>query len=81
MKNNRIIINPKIMVGKPIIKGTRITVELVLRLLAQGQTVKEIIENYPHLDKHDIYAAIEYALEVLEEEAVYPLTGKMHAKA
>ena len=69
------------MVGKPIIKGTRITVELILRLLAQGQTVKEIIENYPHLDKRDIYAAIEYALGVLEEETVYPLTGKMYAKA
>lgn len=49
------------MVGKPVIKGTRITVELILRLLAQGQMVNDILENYPHLKKDDILAAIEYA--------------------
>ena len=43
---NRIEVNPKVMVGKPVIKGTRITVELILRQLAQGITVKEILENY-----------------------------------
>ena len=67
------------MVGKPVIKGTRITVELVLRLLAQGQTVKDILVNYPHLNRQDIYAAIEYAREILEEETVYPLSGKIYA--
>ncbi len=57
----RIVIDPKIMAGKPVIKGTRITVDLVLRLLAQGQMVNDILENYPHLKKDDILAAIEYA--------------------
>jgi uncharacterized protein (DUF433 family) len=56
---NRIVVNAKIMVGKPIIKGTRITVELILHLLAQGQTVNDIIANYPHLKKQDVFAAIE----------------------
>ncbi len=58
---NRITINPKIMVGKPIIKGTRITVELILRLLAQGMAKQEILENYPHLQEQDIQAVLEYA--------------------
>ncbi|MEK7617973.1 MAG: DUF433 domain-containing protein [Patescibacteria group bacterium] len=77
---NRIIIDPRVMVGKPIIKGTRITVELILRLLAQGQPVEEILDNYPHLKKEDIRAAIEYAAELLEREAVYPLTTTAYAK-
>ena len=58
---NRIIVDPKIMVGKPVIKGTRITVELILRQLAQGLSVEKILENYPHLAKEDAFAAIAYA--------------------
>jgi len=61
----RIIRDPGIMVGKPVIKGTRITVELILRQLAQGVTIEEILENYPHLKREDIYAAIEYAASAL----------------
>ncbi len=70
---NRIVVNPKIMVGKPVIKGTRITVELILRLLAQGMTEQEILENHPHLKKEDIRAALEYAAQTIEEEKVFPL--------
>ena len=70
---NRIVVDAGIMVGKPTIKGTRITVELILRQLAQGITVKEILENYPRIAKEDIYAAIEYAVQLVEEEKVYPL--------
>ncbi len=77
---NRIVLDPKIMVGKPVIKGARITVELILKLLAQGQNAKEILDNYPHLKKQDIRAAIEYAAELLEEETVYPLTANAYAK-
>jgi len=73
---NRIIVDPKVMVGKPVIKGTRITVELILKLLSQGITVDELISQkyYPHLRKEDIYAAIEYARILVEEEKVYPLS-------
>jgi len=72
-KKNRIVVDPEIMVGKPIIKGTRITVELILRLLAQGEKIEEILKAYPHLEREDIYAALEYAGEIIEEEKVMPL--------
>ena len=58
----RIEVNPKVMVGKPVIKSTRIPVELILRLLAQGITVEELLEDYPHLAKEDIQAALLYAV-------------------
>ncbi len=62
----RIVINPEIMVGKPIIKGTRITVEHILDLLAQGITIPEILEDYPHLQKNDIYACLAFAKKAPE---------------
>lgn len=61
---NRITVNPKVMAGKPIIKGTRIPVEQVLRLLAQGITPEQILKDYPHLTKDDIMAALLYAAEL-----------------
>ena len=60
--NNRIKTNPKVMVGKPVIKGTRITVELILRQLAQGLTAKDILANYPHLKTEDIQATTAFSL-------------------
>ena len=70
---NRIVIDPNIMVGKPLIRGTRITVELIVRLLAQGQTFDAILTAYPHLAREDILAALHYADTLLAEERVYPL--------
>ena len=69
----RIEINPKVMVGKPVIKGTRIPVELILRMLSQGISTEEILEEYPHLTKEDIQAALAYAALALEDEEVLPL--------
>lgn len=69
----RITINPKVMTGKPIIKGTRVPVELVLKKLAQNIDAEEILKNYPHLTKEDIKAAILYAQEILRDEKVYPI--------
>lgn len=69
----RIEVNPKIMLGKPVIKGTRITVEHILKLLKQGIAVKEILKDYPHLKKRDIEAAVDYATESLSKERAYPL--------
>ena len=77
----RVTTNPKVMVGKPVIKGTRITVELILRQLAQGMAVKDILANYPHLEKEDILAAIEYAAQLVEEESVYSLDSREHEGA
>ena len=70
---DRIEVNPKVMVGKPVIKGTRIPVELILRMLSQGISEEEILEEYPHLTKEDIQAALAYAAEALVVEEVLPL--------
>jgi uncharacterized protein (DUF433 family) len=78
---NRIVVDPNIMVGKPVIKGTRITVELILRQLAQGIGTEEILKNYPHLKKEDIYAAIGYATQLVEDETVYSLHAQTQAFA
>ena len=69
----RIIVDPGILVGKPVVKGTRLAVEFVIGLLAQGWTLDEILDNYPGLTKEDVQACLHYAGAVLEEEKVYPL--------
>lgn len=72
----RIAIDPKIAVGKPVIKGTRITVEFVIDLLANGWTLETILENYPQLRREDIQACLVYAGIALKAERVYPLHYK-----
>ena len=67
---DRIVLDPKIMVGKPIIKGTRITVELIVGDLAEGATIEDILESYPHLTKEDIYAALAYCKAVITNEEI-----------
>jgi len=69
----RIEINPEIMGGKPVIKGTRITVESILRRLSEGLNIKEILEDYPYLTEEDIRAALLYASKVLEDETIIPV--------
>ena len=69
----RIEINPKILSGKPIIHGTRISVELIIKLVAQGWQDDDIIKEYPPLKKEDIRAALLYAEKIIEEEEVYPI--------
>ena len=64
----RITANPNVMLGKPVIKGTRITVELILRKITGGYTFDDIIHMYPHLSNEDILAAVGYAASVLEGE-------------
>ena len=67
----RIIVDPKVLVGKPIVKGTRISVELVIDLLARGWSVEQILQEYPHLTAEDIRACLGYASEMLQSEKVY----------
>ncbi len=69
-KYERIEINPDIMFGKPVIKNTRITVEQILRKLAGGMTVEEIIADHPHLKLEDIHAAQEFAADYLADEEI-----------
>ena len=71
---DRIEINPKIMLGKPVIRGTRLTVELILRKLSEGATEQELIQAYPHLTRADIQAAVRYAADTLAHEETV-LTG------
>jgi uncharacterized protein (DUF433 family) len=73
----RIEINPKVLLGKPVIRGTRISVELILRKLGEGATEGELLESYPHLTKEDIRAAITYAADTLaHEETVVTESGE-----
>jgi len=72
--SNRIEINPEIMLGKPVIRGTRVTVELLLRKLSQGASEKDLLEAYPHLTSEDIKAAIGYAADTVALER--PATRK-----
>lgn len=65
---DRIELDPKVMLGKPVIRGTRITVELVLRKLAQGMSEAELLDAYPRLSQNDIRAAIGYAADTLAHE-------------
>ena len=69
----RIVLDPKVLGGKPIVKGTRLAVEFVIDLLAQGWAEAEILENYPGLAREDISACLRYATEILRSEKVYPL--------
>jgi uncharacterized protein (DUF433 family) len=64
----KIEINPKVMLGKPVIRGTRITVELILRKLGEGATPADLMEAYPHLTVEDIQAAITYAADTVAHE-------------
>ncbi|MEJ2351979.1 MAG: DUF433 domain-containing protein [Anaerolineales bacterium] len=69
----RIVINPKVMVGKPVIRGTRLTVEYILGLLAHGATYDEILEEYQGLTIEDIQACLLFATKSLESTAFMPL--------
>lgn len=66
----RIELNPKVMLGKPVIKGTRIPVEMILRKLAQNISIEEILSDYPRLKREDIQAALEYAALSLSTEEI-----------
>ena len=73
---NRISINLEVMTGKPVIKGTRIPVDTIVRLLSQGMTQEEILEDYPNLKRDDIRAALEYSANLVEGEDVFPIIEK-----
>lgn len=68
-----IISDPAVMMGKPVIIGTRITVELILEKLAAGETIEQILEAHPRLTKEAIQAALAFAAQALRADVVYPL--------
>ena len=69
----RITANREVLGGKPVIKGTRISVEFILELLASGVTESEILQDYPHLTKEDIHACLEYAAHSMKNEILLDL--------
>ena len=82
MTTDRIEIDPNVMMGKPVIKGTRIKVELVLRKLAEGASEDDLLDAYPRLTREDIRAAIAYATETIAHEEIILLpTASTNAKS
>ncbi|MGV3719379.1 MAG: DUF433 domain-containing protein [Actinomycetota bacterium] len=73
MQNQFIESNPKVMMGKPVIIGTRITVELILERLAEGSSIEELLQAYPRLSKPAILAALEFAARALKADVAYPI--------
>ena len=67
---DRIEVNPQVMLGKPVIRGTRIPVELLLRKLSEGASEADLLEAYPRLTRDDIHAAMRYAADTLAHEQV-----------
>jgi len=74
--NERIESDPAVMLGKPVIAGTRITVELILEKLAAGETREQILDSYPRLTLEDISAALTYAAEAVRTDILHPVGAK-----
>ncbi len=69
----RIVVDPGVLAGKPVIKGTRMAVEFVVELCSEGWSLEEVLHNYPTLRRDDVLAALHYAAEALKLERIYPL--------
>lgn len=69
----RIAVDPRVMTGKPVIRGTRIPVDMIVRMVAQGIPTQEILREYPRLTAEDIKAALTYAADVVADETVFPV--------
>ena len=77
MHQARIESNPAVMMGKPVIAGTRITVEGILERLAHGESMEDILEAHPRLKRDDILAALEFAAQALRGDVVYPVANEV----
>ena len=75
---DRIEVNPEVLVGKPIIKGSRISVELILDRLADGWSMDDVLSSYPHISREDVLAALSFASELFKEET-FVVVGKVTA--
>lgn len=73
---DRIEVNPAVLVGKPIVKGTRISVELILDRMADGWSMEDVLAAYPHINREDVLAALSFASELFKEET-FVAVGKV----
>ena len=74
LNNSHIISDPKVMMGKPVVAGTRITVELILEKLAAGESIEQLLDAHPRLTKQAIQAALAFAAQALKADVVYPIS-------
>ena len=77
MAKKLVVSDPKVMMGKPVIAGTRITVELILEKMAAGETIDDLLAAHPRLTRDGIYAAMAFAAQALRADVVYPTAGAM----
>jgi uncharacterized protein (DUF433 family) len=76
MNEPMVVSDPAVMMGKPVIAGTRITVDLILEKMASGETIEQIVEAHPRLTRQSVLAGLEYAGRVLRSDVVYPITSQ-----
>ena len=69
--DERIVVDPRVLVGKPVVRGTRLSVDFLLGLMAQGWSEAEILRNYPGLEREDLLACLQYASQLVHDERVY----------
>jgi uncharacterized protein (DUF433 family) len=74
MNDPLIVSDPAVMMGKPVVAGTRITVDLILEKMASGETIEQILEAHPRLTRQSVLAALDFAKRVLRSDVVYPIT-------
>jgi uncharacterized protein (DUF433 family) len=77
MTEQTIVSDPSIMMGKPAVAGTRVTVELILEKLAAGETIEQILEAHPRLTRQGVLSALDFAAKVLRADVVYPLSRQV----
>jgi len=73
MRQQWIVSDPRVMMGKPVVAGTRITVELILEKLAAGETIEQILGEHPRLTREAIHAALAFATQALRADVIYPV--------
>ena len=76
MAESLIVSDPKVMMGKPVVSGTRITVDLILEKLGGGETIEAVLESHPRLTRDGVLAALRFAAEALRADVVYPVRDK-----
>ena len=76
MSESLIVSDPKVMMGKPVISGTRITVDLILEKLGSGESIEAVLESHPRLTREGVLAALRFAAHALRAEVVYPIGTK-----
>ena len=75
MNNDLVQSDPSILMGKPVVAGTRVTVELILEKLSEGETIEQILEAHPRLTREGVLAALKFAAQALRADVVYPTAG------